>query len=114
MITYEVYKLIHISAIFTFLMGAAVLLLAQPQGKMWKIVTGLASFGVLLGGMGLMARTTGGFTPWIYAKIVVWLLVTAAGHVIARRCPNHGAAGFVITLALAVAAAYLGINKPTF
>jgi len=112
MISYEVYRFIHVAAIFAFLMGSAVLLLAQSHGLFWKVWTGLASFFVLLGGMGLQARLGLGWQSWMIVKIVIWLVITGAGHVIARRCPDHGKAGFLLTYGLALCAAWLAVFKP--
>lgn len=112
MISHEVYKLIHLAAIFAFLMGSSVLLLAKSGGRFWKIWTGVASFFILFGGMGLVARLGVGWQGWMTAKVVIWLVITGSGHMIAKRFPEHGKAGFVVTYGLAVVAAWLGIFKP--
>ena len=85
--SYESYKVIHLAAIFVFLTSAGVLLLARPEGRLWKIVTGISSFLILLGGMGLLARIGGGFPPWVQAKLVIWLIITGLGHIVAKRFP---------------------------
>lgn len=115
MISYQVYKVIHLASIFVFLTGASVLLLSQHNPRFWKILTGVASFFVLLGGMGLMARLYPGQgfqQPWIHAKLVIWLVVTALGHLVAKRFPTHGMKAYWATIALAVFAAWLAIYKP--
>lgn len=112
MISYEVYKVVHLAAIFAFLMGSAVILLAQPSGKFWKIWTGIATFLVLLGGMGLQARLGMGWQPWMIAKVVIWFLITGAGHMIAKRFPAGGFFGFLLTYGLAFFAAWLAVFKP--
>jgi hypothetical protein len=111
--SYESYKVIHLAAIFVFLSSASVLLLARPAGKTWKMITGLASFVILVAGFGLVARVTGGALPgWVIAKIVIWLVVTGLGHLVAKRFPAQAAKAYWLTLVLACTAAYLAVFKP--
>lgn len=119
MIDYQVYKVMHLAAIFVFLSSAAVLLISDKKTKFWKILTGISSFFILLGGMGLVARLYpaasggGGFSQgWVQAKIVIWLAVTGLGHLVAKRFPGFGAKAYWITILLAVTAATLAIYKP--
>jgi hypothetical protein len=119
MITYQVYKVIHLAAIFVFLSSAAILLVSDKKAKFWTILTGISSFFILLGGMGLVARLYpaesggGGFAQgWVQGKIVIWLAVTGLGHLVAKRFPGFGAKAYWITLLLAVTAATLAIYKP--
>jgi hypothetical protein len=111
MISYQVYKVLHLIAIFLFLTGASVLLSGQ-RTRFWMILTGVASFFILFGGMGLMARLGGGFQPWILVKIAIWLVVTALGHLVAKRFPVHGRKAYWLTMILAGTAAWLAVYKP--
>lgn len=112
MIAYEIYKFIHIASIFAFLMGATVLLMSRTQGKFWKIWTGVASFFILFGGMGMQARLQVGWPAWIQAKIVLWLLITMLGHIVAKRFPQQGNKAFAGTFLIAVLAAWIALFKP--
>lgn len=114
MLSYQTYKVIHLASIFIFLSGAAVLLLARPQGKAWKIITGVSSLFVLVAGFGLLARLglTSGMPGWAIAKVAIWAGVTALGHVVAKRFPGAALQAYWATVALAVVAAYLAIYKP--
>lgn len=116
---YQVYKVMHLAAIFVFLSSAAVLLLSDKKTKFWKILTGISSFVILFAGMGLVARLYpsanggGGFSqPWVQAKIVIWVAVTALGHLVAKRFPGFGMKAYWATMILAVLAAGLAIYKP--
>lgn len=111
MLSYQVYKVLHLVAIFLFLTGASVLLSGQ-RTRFWMILTGGASFFVLVGGMGLMARLGGGFQPWIWAKLGIWLAVTGMGHLVAKRFPARGAQAYWATIALAAVAVWLAVYKP--
>jgi hypothetical protein len=113
--SYQLYKVIHLAAIFVFLSGAAVLLLSDRKTAFWKALTGVASFFILLGGMGLMARLYPGQgfqQNWILVKLVIWLIVTGLGHLVAKRFPAHGMKAYWATIILAVSAATLGVYKP--
>ncbi|MCO5142495.1 MAG: SirB2 family protein [Oligoflexia bacterium] len=112
MISYQVYKLIHLTSIFFFLTSVAVMLVAGKTGKIWKIITGISSFFILLGGMGLMARLQAGFQPWIVAKLVIWFLVTGGGHIAAKRFAKQGVLAYWVVMGFAIAAATLAIYKP--
>ena len=93
-------------------MGSAVLLLAKPEGRFWKIWTGVSTFFILLGGMGLQARLGAGWQNWMVWKVVIWFFITGIGHMIAKRFPERGCAGFLITYGLAFFAAWLAVFKP--
>jgi uncharacterized membrane protein SirB2 len=112
--SYQVYKIIHLASIFLFLSGAAVLLVGKPT-KFWKILTGVASFFILFGGMGLMARLYPGQgfqQPWIHVKLVLWLVISGLGHIVAKRFPQHGMKAYWATLILATFGAWLAVYKP--
>ncbi len=114
MLSYQTYKVIHLASIFIFLSGAAVLLLARPEGKAWKMITGISSLMILVAGFGLLARLglTSGMPPWVVAKIVIWLIVTGMGHIVAKRFPGAAVKAYWATMILAVFAAYLAVVKP--
>src|SRR5580658_1322210 len=109
---YELYKLIHLAAIFTFLTSAAVLLVANPPGRAWKMLTGISSAFILLAGMAMLGKLQVGMPPWAMGKLVIWLFLTGFGHLVAKRFPSRGKMAYVITLVGAVAAAALVIYKP--
>lgn len=110
--SYQIYKVIHLASIFLFLAGAAVLLLTEKRTMYWKLFTGITSFFILFGGMGLMARLGGGFQPWIMAKIIIWLVVTGLGHMVAKRFSGFSKQAYWFTIALAITAACIAIYKP--
>lgn len=110
---YEIYKLLHLAAIFVFLTSASVLLIAKPQGVFWKALTGVSSLVILVAGFGLLARLGGGnFPAWAQAKVVIWVLVTGLGHMVMKRFPAQATRAFWATVALAIGAAYIAIYKP--
>ena len=110
--SYESYKLIHFAAIFVFLSSASVLLIAKPQGVLWKAITGAASLVILVAGFGMLARTGAGFPVWVQGKLVIWFVVTSLGHMVAKRFPAQATKAYWATVALAILAAFLAIYKP--
>lgn len=112
MITYQAYKLIHLTSIFLFLTSVAIMLMAGKTNKVWKVITGISSFFILLGGMGLMARLQVGFQPWIIAKLVIWLLVTGGGHIVVKRFAKYSVYAYWIVMLCAIGAASLAVYKP--
>lgn len=111
--SYESYKVLHFAAIFVFLSSASVLLMARPAGKLWKIVTGIASLVILVAGFGLLHKGGYGFPVWVQIKLMIWLLITGMGHIVAKRFPSQSANAYWATMALAILAATLAVFKPT-
>ncbi len=114
MLSYQTYKVIHLASIFVFLTSASVLLLAKPAGKAWKIITGVSSMLILVAGFGLLARLglTSGMPAWAVAKLVIWLVVTGLGHMVAKRFPGAALKAYWCTVLLAILAAALAVYKP--
>ena len=116
MLSYEVYKVIHIAMIFLFLSQVAVTLLGNVNDLKGKIITGVSSLLILVAGMGLIARLNIGhgepWPMWIKVKLGLWVFVSAFGPIAAKRFGNKKAAAFYIIFAVAVFAAYAAVNKP--
>ena len=81
MISYEAYKILHV---FTLLMVVSAMggIVAEGRwipNKTFKIVVGLLSFLIFVGGMGLIARlgfTHGqSFPTWVLVKISCWIIL---------------------------------------
>jgi hypothetical protein len=87
---YIVYKLIHffgIAAIVAALAASAMHVAAggtratNPYRRPLAVTHGIASFLILLGGFGMLARLGimhGGLPGWIWAKLAIWIVVSAA------------------------------------
>ena len=120
---YHLYKLVHFFGIFVLLMTLAVPLLHFvrggtradfPRRRTLAIVHGLASFLILLGGFGMLARlgiVQGGLPGWILLKLGIWFVLSAALTVALR---TRFAARAVILGAplLALTAAAIALYKP--
>jgi hypothetical protein len=122
MISYSVYRVVHLVGIFLLLVilgglsyGAGRARGAGAGPRLAMALHGIALFVVLLGGFGLLARLGimhGMSWPgWVWAKLGIWVLLGAA-VVIPKRKPEWGAALLVLLPALGGVAAWLAIFKP--
>lgn len=101
MVSYTVYKFIHILGIFLLFaaMGGAAMQIAwrrssagTPRRRWVAILHGVALVLLLLGGFGMMARL-GIHWPWpgwVTAKFVIWAVVGAAFALIRREKVSGG------------------------
>jgi hypothetical protein len=121
MISFLIYKNIHLLGVVMILVAMGGLILQQinisTREKPWRrpvaITHGIGMVLVLLGGFGMLARL-GIHWPWpgwIIGKIVIWVIFGALLAVIGRM-PALAKPLWWITIALGGLAAYLALNKP--
>lgn len=124
MISYSVYRLVHLVGIFLLfvVLGGLSYGAAAARGERGRLsprlamaLHGAALFIVLLGGFGLLARlgiVHGTSWPgWVWAKLGIWLLAGAA-VIVPRRRPEWAGALFLALPVLGGLAAWLAIFKP--
>ena len=118
----EIYRLMHYLAVIIFVAANATLFFAPPLAnpKKARIAVGIASFLILVGGMGLILRalglTHGSGDPWpwwIKLKLILWLIVAIGSPILDKRLPQdkRACAGIVI-LSLVFAGVALAVYKP--
>ncbi len=121
MLSYSVYKFIHLAGILMifFSLGGVVMHVANGGSrdntfrKIAAITHGIGMILVLVAGFGMLARL-GIHWPWpgwITAKLLLWLLFGMALFLI-YRFANHARLLWWILLALAIFTVYLVIFKP--
>ncbi|PIP95916.1 MAG: hypothetical protein COW00_01625 [Bdellovibrio sp. CG12_big_fil_rev_8_21_14_0_65_39_13] len=114
--SYEFYKVLHLAMIFIFIGSAAFQFASTTAQKSVKIATGVTSFLILVGGMGLLARIGishgAGFPGWVWAKMAIWLVIAAATPILGKRLVNNRGMALVGIIGLMIMAAYLAVNKP--
>lgn len=123
MIPYEAYKVLHLlSVMLLFLCFGGLALYvagggtraANPNRKLIAALHGTATFLVLLGGFGLLARLgviQGGFPLWVWIKLTVWLVLGLA-VVLPYRRPDLARPLFLLYPILGGVAAWAAIYKP--
>lgn len=113
--SYEVYKLIHLVSIFVFFGALGASIIAGRYERHEKIITGVSSFLIFLGGMGLMARIGikhGSIWPtWLIVKAVIWLTLSSLAPILAKRM-GRSIFVFYVMVVLATLAVYMAVNKP--
>jgi hypothetical protein len=122
-VPYQAYKLIHFLGIFSLLIAiafsAAHVLRGgtradNPNRRLLGIVHGVASFLILLGGFGMLARlgiVQGGLPGWVWGKLVIWVLAGASLGLVYRSAGLAKAMLVGVPL-LALLAAYFALYKP--
>ena len=123
MISYEVYKVLHLVAVMLLFLCFGGLALyvaaggtrdANPNRKLIAALHGTAAFLVLLAGFGLLARPElmqGGFPLWVWLKLTIWALLALAVMLPYRR-PGLARPLFLLYPVLGGVAAWAAIYKP--
>lgn len=124
MISFPVYKVLHLFGIFAmFTIAGGIALHALNGGtretnvgrKLVAALHGTAAFVILLGGFGMLARLGivqgGGFPGWVWGKLFIWVLLSATAMLPYRRPALAKPMLFALPVVGAVAA-WLAIYKP--
>lgn len=111
---YQIYKILHLTSIMLMMSGLGISLFGI-QSRAIKIMTGVATFTALVGGMGLMKALDiqhGQPWPlWINLKFAIWFIVGVGGAMIAKRFPKYGRIAYVAFMILFVLAATIANYK---
>ena len=80
--------------------------------RKWVMVS-FATFMILaiIAGFGAVARLETGIEPWVFAKLVLWLLVGSFMSVILRK-PEWSKLNWFVLLLLGATGAYVALYKP--
>jgi hypothetical protein len=120
---YEIYKLAHLLGIFVLLITLVLPFMHFvrsgtrtdfPNRRTLVLTHGAASFLVLLGGFGMLARlgiVHDGLPDWILLKLAIWLLLSAA-LALSLRAAAVARVVLVAAPLLALLAAGIAIYKP--
>jgi hypothetical protein len=125
MISYAVYKLIHVAAILVLFtaVGGVIVHAANggrkgdnAAGRLTAIAHGVALFFILLGGFGMLARLGVKhdwlFPPWLWGKLLIWVLLAFAVALPYRK-PGLAKLLLLVTPLVGALAAFLAIFKPS-
>jgi hypothetical protein len=118
---YEIVHLIGIAALFMAIGGVAVHAanggksITSNTRRIVGIVHGLGALLILVGGFGMLARLGvkhgEGFPGWLWAKIVIWIFLTAV-VILPYRTPALARPLLVMLPLLAGVAVYLALYRP--
>ena len=122
MISYPVYKVVHLLGIFMVLLSLGGTLLwfgtGGSRNHSWRrfmaITHGAGLLLALVGGFGLLARlgtVHGGLPGWVWAKLGIWTVLGGALALVSRL-PRLAQLLWWLTLALGGSAAWLAGSKP--
>lgn len=122
MISYSVYKVVHLVGVLMVFLALGGLLTHAINGgakqHSWRkpvaITHGIGLFLSLLGGFGLLARlgiVHGGLPGWVLAKLGIWTVFAVLISVIMRR-PQWAKVLWPLIIVLGGTAAYLAGSKP--
>lgn len=115
MISYEVYKILHLISIILFTGAIGAQFFTEMSTKSVKIVSGISSFFILVAGMGLLARLGvshgSGWPAWAWLKLGIWVLVAALGPILAKRLKHNKAMGYYAIIILMFIAVYAAVTK---
>jgi uncharacterized membrane protein HdeD (DUF308 family) len=119
MISYQIYKILHLVSLFGVFMCMGALIIHGMNGggrdhpaRKWLMVSfSVFMFLALTGGFGLVARIQTGMQPWVYAKTLLWLIVGGYMSVIVRK-PQWAKANWFVMLLLGITGAWIALYKP--
>lgn len=106
------YKVIHIIAVFLLIEAFSDLMSDSPK-RLAQMKFGVASLLILIAGMGMVAKM--GFSimePWVFAKLILWVLVSATVPMIAKRFPALKRIWRVLFALSLVVTVVLAVYKP--
>ncbi|OIQ17126.1 MAG: hypothetical protein BM556_12995 [Bacteriovorax sp. MedPE-SWde] len=113
--SYEFYKVIHVFMIVLFVGSIAIQFFLENSPKSAKIISGVSSFLIFVGGMGLLARIGvshgTGWPLWVKVKVGLWVLVAALGPILAKRLKSNRQFGYYAILVLIFSAIYVAVTK---
>lgn len=121
MISYEVYKIVHLVSIVCLFSGMAGLLAVrmaglelQPPVKKFVMIThGVGLTFLLISGFGLLARLgmIQNLPGWVYGKLVIWFIMGGILTLVKKK-GQIGWPIFILLLAIFTTAAYFAVVKP--
>lgn len=122
MISYAVYRLVHILGILVLFLALGGLSIyaannkgesARRQRRLVMATHGVGLFIILLGGFGMLARLgiNTGLPGWIWAKLTIWVIL-AAIVALPLRIPALARPLWFLVPLLGTTAAYIALYKP--
>jgi uncharacterized membrane protein SirB2 len=102
-----IYAFLHVLSAFV-LVGWTYAACAAPSPERRRVtmmVTGIASFVMLVAGFGLQAKLDVGFPAWLVVKMVCWLAITAVSALAFKKPENAKSLAILVYVLAAIAIA---------
>ncbi|MFZ4712414.1 MAG: hypothetical protein ACOYL6_01765 [Bacteriovoracaceae bacterium] len=116
MISYPVYKLLHLFSVIFFVALLSLQIFLNEKHKKIAIFSGILSLFVLIGGMGLLARLgishRGGWPLWAIIKLLIWIALGIAFPILIKRTPKLKSLLWYPLVILVLLAVYSAVFKP--
>ncbi len=116
MISYEVYKIIHLSSLALAFSGLGINLFAKSNNRLFKILGGVCALLIFVSGMGLLARIgvkhAEPWDLWIRLKVLIWAFIAIGAPVVAKRIPKFSQQYYWFCIVLFTVAVGLVNYKP--
>lgn len=112
MLSYSLLKTFHLAGVFLFLTALAILFFSENFGRLFKIISHVALFIILITGLGLVVHLSNGVPPWVMGKFILWLLLSTAGIFATTRLRKYQLTSYSLLILMASLAAFLAIHKP--
>lgn len=112
MLSYSLLKTFHLAGVFLFLTGMGILFFSDSFNRLFKVISHVALFIILITGLGLVVHLSNGVPPWVMVKFILWLLLSAAGIFATTRLRKYRLTAYTLLILMASLAAFLAIHKP--
>lgn len=116
MISYTIYKVIHLTCLVAFYSFYGVQILGEKEEKKYKILGGVASVLILVSGMGLLARIGishgNGWPVWAIVKMVAWFILAGGIPLVAKRLPAFSKQYYWFSMILFIFLSWMINEKP--
>ena len=114
--SYEFYKIMHLTCLAIAFSGLGIQLFAGVPSKLFKILGGIMGLLILVSGMGLIAKIginqSEGWPLWIKLKFGVWAFIAIGAPVVGKRFPAIKKQYYWFTVILFVVGVSLANYKP--
>lgn len=107
---YHLLKTLHLAGVFALFSSLGATMIAGTHKKSASILHGVSMLLILLVGFALLKKPPMDQYWWM-AKVAIWLFIGIAPMLSKKHILPSGIV-FGLTLLAAIAAAYLGFNKP--
>ncbi|MCB0413401.1 MAG: hypothetical protein KDD50_03650 [Bdellovibrionales bacterium] len=122
MISYEVYKFIHVLSVFLIIFSLGGLIIhvvnggdkIHPARKILASIHGTGALFALIAGFGLLARLGRSVVePWVLAKVTIWIIFSMYSLILFKT-KKQAKVHVIIVVALSCVAIFMAQQKPMF